>query len=422
MSRAALLAVALLLPAPALAQGEFAAADRVVGTFVDDAAGKVTIRSGEDGWYRLEGALGGHQLEARGLHRDDGWLFVVEREVVPASESVGAAGIVAGERPIESAADASDAGPWTGTLTRTKWARERPQWYSWPIQRIAEGTDVIVLQRKGGYVELLSPEGRRWVSRGGVEVGAPLAALTFRQVDERRFTVERDGATTSLERSWSFAPEAIARAKDYWVANAAATPHDDCITTVNAAVRRLYADPALPVSDQIDRTMNLLVDSGRSLAPREIEFLDADGEKTIGVAAPETLSRSAWESLLDLAGREPGWFVFGLSVMDGYHSVSLVLDNRNPDAPRGYWCDQWKSQGGWLEVTGADLDAKIERHTRSWWNADKPTRTRATLWRLLPAAPADLLLQPEDLETPEPEPEYDEPAPEYELADAPLGS
>ncbi len=71
--------------------------------------------------------------------------------------------------------------------------------------------------------------------------------------------------------------------------------------------------------------------------------------------------------------------------MDGFHSVTLTLDNNDPAKPRIYWSDQWPTKGGWKEYNRATLDAEITRLTQGWWN-DQPEQrkhnTRTTLWRL----------------------------------------
>ena len=80
------------------------------------------------------------------------------------------------------------------------------------------------------------------------------------------------------------------------------------------------------------------------------------------------------------------WYVFGLSVMDGYHSVILALafsGSGNPDT-RIFWADQIYS--GWDDVTGS-LDTRITSLTQRWWDplpANRKARTRVTLWPLLP--------------------------------------
>lgn len=183
-------------------------------------------------------------------------------------------------------------------------------------------------------------------------------------------------------------PEAsVERARAFWVYNATeatGSEHMDCITTLNHALRLLYDDPYLQLGSQIDRTFAALGRLGLSTPARVIEFNDARGRLTRGVAAPDKLSESAWAALLAMAGNRPGYHVFGLSLMDGYHSVGLVLDQRDLAAPKVYWADQWSSNGGWRQHDQASLDAEIERLTGNWWSSDRKPKTRTTLWRAKP--------------------------------------
>jgi len=76
-----------------------------------------------------------------------------------------------------------------------------------------------------------------------------------------------------------------------------------------------------------------------------------------------------------------------MSLMDGYHSVTLTLDNSDPLALHIYWSDQWSTKGGWKEYNKEALDAEITHLTQAWWRPydekHKPN-TRTTLWRLNP--------------------------------------
>jgi hypothetical protein len=136
--------------------------------------------------------------------------------------------------------------------------------------------------------------------------------------------------------------------------------------------------------------MEALRARGLASARRDVEFLNAAGKPTIGVTAPDRLRESLHGVMVGMTGGQRGWSVFGLSLMDGYHSVALVLDQRDPAAPRVYWCDQWSSNGGWREHTRDSLDAEIERLTGNWWSESKKPKTRATLWRLAPGDGATL--------------------------------
>jgi len=81
--------------------------------------------------------------------------------------------------------------------------------------------------------------------------------------------------------------------------------------------------------------MTKIQKSGFAGKGRIIDFKDAKGKITHwGSTEPHTLNESVWDVLIEISGRDPGWSVFGLSIMHGYHNVTLTLDNNNPSNPR----------------------------------------------------------------------------------------
>jgi hypothetical protein len=187
-----------------------------------------------------------------------------------------------------------------------------------------------------------------------------------------------------LTRQQTFPAADVERAKAFLQANAKSFDNLDCITTVNRAVRILFRDPTVRVGSQQDTTMNGLNRQGLAGKPLVIDFLNAQGKKTTGVTEPEKLRESVFQALRTLSKGERGWSVFGLSIMDGYHSVLLFLDTNDPQNPRVYWADQWSSKGGFKEYTGDELDEEIESKTNSWWSDTKKPRSRTTIWRVTP--------------------------------------
>jgi len=186
-----------------------------------------------------------------------------------------------------------------------------------------------------------------------------------------------------------FTLAAVDKMREFFIKNANAGPDErlDCITTMNAALRLLLNRPRHPVGNAVDKTMNSLQRTGRAAGPRIIEFLDESGQITIGIKPPVKLSKSILAVMLEMADNEIGWSVFALSIMDGYHSVTLTLDNNDPKKPRAFWSDQWSKRGGWEEFDQEGLDKEITRHTIRWWDDFEPAkkpRTRSTLWRIIP--------------------------------------
>lgn len=181
-----------------------------------------------------------------------------------------------------------------------------------------------------------------------------------------------------------FPPERIALTRAFFEKNATSSNPMDCVTTLNAGVRILFDDPLVPTGSQIDRTMNALRGVGLAGAPREVNFYDERGRPTAGVTAPHSLRESVWDVVIGMTNGARGWSVFGLSLMDGYHSVTLNVDTSDPANPKIYWSDQWSSNGGFRLHTKASLDEEVRRLTVAWWSPVKKFKTRATLWRLVP--------------------------------------
>jgi hypothetical protein len=205
-------------------------------------------------------------------------------------------------------------------------------------------------------------------------------------------------AAQSYASSLAWAPaldEDIERMRTEFVANVAAGSPSSCIVITNAGLRQFYGTRLhhpdgtnKRLGSTIHDTMAALQSYGLAQPETIFEFNDAAGRLTRGVNRPETLRNSVAGWLLSEAEMQAmsAWYVFGLSVMDGYHSVILALafsGSSNPDT-RIFWADQIYS--GWDDVTGS-LDTRITSLTQRWWDplpANRKARTRVTLWPLLP--------------------------------------
>jgi len=155
-----------------------------------------------------------------------------------------------------------------------------------------------------------------------------------------------------------------------------------CIGILNKAVLTLYSEKLKgeKLGSTIQDTMNALGKLNVVGAPVVIEFFDAKGNITTGMEKPKNLSQSMEKLVLSSSAPLKGWYLYGLSIMDGYHSVLLAVDATS-DSKKVYWLDQI---GGFVDVTG-NLDGHIETKTVSWWQAvldgkGKRYRTRATIW------------------------------------------
>ena len=118
----------------------------------------------------------------------------------------------------------------------------------------------------------------------------------------------------------------------------------------------------------MEETMSRLQAMSFADAPIEIGFLNKQGKPTNGTIEPETLEESVQARILAMTGDEPLVYLFGMSIMDGYHSALLAVDNYFVPEPKGiYWMDQIYS--GYDYING-ELDGRITSLTKSWWNKE----------------------------------------------------
>jgi hypothetical protein len=219
--------------------------------------------------------------------------------------------------------------------------------------RLEAMTDVELQQRYDAITQVLAkaiqstPENVRLEKEAG-EIGAILA--------------RRAGRT--------FSAADVERMKKFFVANAKSASPLSCIACLNQGVRLVLDLPKQKVGSEVDVTARLLEASGHAGPVRSVGFFDAKGRPTSGTLSPVKLRESVWDVLLAMAGGDRGWSVFVMSLMDGYHSVTLSLDNNDPVNPKVYWSDQWSEKGGFKEYTKATLDAEIEHLTHAWWEEE----------------------------------------------------
>lgn len=189
----------------------------------------------------------------------------------------------------------------------------------------------------------------------------------------------------ALRAGRTFPAEDIEKMKKYFQANVRKPKPRNCIDTMNDALTRLFGDRRQKTGDAVDKTMGALQSSGRAGDPRVIEFEDKKGRVSkSGALFPERPNESVWDALMQMAGGDVGWSVFGMGPADMSHSVTLTLDNTDPSKPVVYWSDQWKGKG-WKPLDRAGLDHEVARVTQFIWSKKddrhKPG-THVTIWRL----------------------------------------
>ncbi|GIJ44053.1 hypothetical protein Val02_09390 [Virgisporangium aliadipatigenens] len=207
-------------------------------------------------------------------------------------------------------------------------------------------------------------------------------------------------------RRWSrcFATEDLHRLGRLYAANlaaAAANPDDraTCIVMLNVALGSMLGLPTKPwpartgsgrkviMADLTTRTvgqaMSQLTTSGFAREPVQIEFLDGRGDRA-GATEPARLASSVLSAVLARAPSQDCNLAYALSIMDGYHSVLLVVE-RTGAGPRVRWFDQFSPQP--IDDVTTGLDARITDATRRYWHEMEGrrgirSRTPVRIWAL----------------------------------------
>jgi len=196
-------------------------------------------------------------------------------------------------------------------------------------------------------------------------------------------------APSGATPNFVFSQDEIQPVKNYFIENAK-TQTDDCIECFNKAIRSLLNKPGVKLGGKIDKTAAILQASGNAGVATEFEFNNASGKKTTGTSKPETMIGSMSAEAVRQANGQASFLVFGLSIADGFHTMTLTLDNTNPSSPTFSLSDQnpesWGYTGGWLEFDAVGLDNWITERTGKYHpvptDSGKPGKTRATIWRI----------------------------------------
>jgi hypothetical protein len=135
-------------------------------------------------------------------------------------------------------------------------------------------------------------------------------------------------------------------------------------------------------TESIEQAMRQLRQKGFASSPLTLDFLDSRN-RTAGTLKPERLKSSLRDAVLKLSEPNGCWYAFGMSLMDGYHSVLLLVDHR-AETPRIYWLDQFS---GGLDVDVTDsLDQRVTDKTLAWWQSVMDTKHKgySTMLRVWP--------------------------------------
>lgn len=182
-------------------------------------------------------------------------------------------------------------------------------------------------------------------------------------------------------------------------ANANSGDRCSCIVMLNVALGQLLSLLLVPnharsassrmvdmgnlTTETIEKMMRQLRRKGLADAPKVINFFDRRN-RTAGTLKPERLKSSVQAKVLALSKKTGCWFAFTMSIMDGYHSVLLLVDKTTSTA-KIYWLDQF-STGIDDDVTTA-LDQRLTEKTQVFWQGVMDTKkkgydTMIRLWSL----------------------------------------
>ena len=263
-----------------------------------------------------------------------------------------------------------------------------------------------------------SADGSDWVRELGTAT-APTSVMEADPIEDQLAGEQVDPELTDMaERvmaraapfaeetsTWTrcFAQAEIANVVAAYADNAAAAASNtgdrcSCIVMLNVALGRLLPLPAKQnrargtsdrqvqmaalTTESVDEAMRQLRDQGFATAPTVLDFLDSR-DRTAGTLKPERLKDSVQDAVLKLSDQDGCWFAYGASIMDGYHSVLLLVDRRATVA-KIYWLDQF-SGGLDTEVTDS-LDQRVTDKTQAWWQSvmDSKKKGYSTTIRVWP--------------------------------------
>ena len=209
-------------------------------------------------------------------------------------------------------------------------------------------------------------------------------------VAQRATTRAADQALATGAQAEVFSAENILELQRSFTRNArlARNVRENCILIIRSLAPQLFsADPQ--VAQQVQAALGRLqgrnirmTEFGRVLSDlglvsnsAQVRFNNGNGNNE-----PTAMQDDPWNLIMGMVGNVPGWHVFGLAPFNGYHSVTVLVNNR-ADGPRLYWADQWRIDPGedfdqepgfapgFRRYEQAGFNRFILEYTRSRWNS-----------------------------------------------------
>lgn len=139
----------------------------------------------------------------------------------------------------------------------------------------------------------------------------------------------------------------------------------DCVTTVNRSLRVLLGNSSIPAVANMDNQMKKLQSLNYAGSSMKMDFKDSNNNKTIGLTNPTGFfDKSLTDLIKENLSQEKGFQFFGMSVMDGYHSLMVVVDNSNSEYLQYQIYDQ---HGGKLGVDSrGSFGTYSEEEVNNW--------------------------------------------------------
>jgi hypothetical protein len=204
--------------------------------------------------------------------------------------------------------------------------------------------------------ELMLLMSNRWMILRELSERALRAGRTFTNAD---ITAMRNFfATTAHQREREFQRlrSSTSTTTDDWHVDelAGKNLHLSCIQVVRESLWKLFGDKAglaIPKESKenaMDPTMTRLrTGPGRATEAQPFYYLSKTRHRIPkgGGARPESLENSIWDWIIAATHDDPGWSVFGVSIMDGYHSVIISVDNSDLGSPKIYMSDHTRHHG-----------------------------------------------------------------------------
>ncbi len=205
-----------------------------------------------------------------------------------------------------------------------------------------------------------------------------------------------------------FDAETILELQQRFTSNAEPTNRLNCILIIRELAPKLFGADA-KIAKKVEKKLGSLKGKNikmtklaETLSKLKLAISSAKikFDKGNGLKKPENMGSSAWDVIIGQVGKKYGWHVFGMAVFDGYHSVTVLVDNR-PDGTKVYWADQWRiapgddfyqeegSVSGFRRYEKGSFDKFIKEKTIQWWEKvfnEKRKRYSTTLhiWKFLP--------------------------------------